>query len=116
MAHFARVHNGVVMEVIVAEPDFVHTLDGVWYQTSYNTEGGVHKLGGSPLRKNFASVGGTYDADKDAFIPVKPFNSWVLDGKTCLWQAPTAMPDDGNTYYWDEENTQWSVSSVYGAD
>jgi len=113
MAHFAKINEGVVVQVIVAEQAHIDTLEGEWVQTSYNTEGGVHKLGGIPLRKNFAAVGGTYDADRDAFIPAKPFDSWVLDDETCLWQAPTAMPQDDNQYYWDEENTQWSVSSVY---
>ena len=113
MAHFAKINEGVVVQVIVAEQAHIDTLDGEWVQTSYNTQGGVHKLGGVPLRKNFASIGSTYDADRNAFIPAKPFDSWVLNDESCLWQAPAEMPDDGNQYYWDEENTQWSVSSVY---
>lgn len=111
MAHFAKVENGTVTQVIVAEPEFfdtfVDTTPGEWIQTSYNTYGGEHLLGGTPLRKNYAGVGFTYDADKDAFIPPKPFESWVLNETTCLWEAPVAMPDDGNFYDWDEETTNW---------
>ena len=76
-------------------------------QTSYNTHGGQHLLGGTPLRKNYAGIGYTYDASKDAFIPPKPFNSWVLDETTCWWEAPVAYPSDGKEYDWDEDNTQW---------
>jgi len=111
MAHFAKVNNGVVEQVIVAEPEFfdtfVDTSLGEWIQTSYNTHGGVHAMGGTPLRKNYAGVGYTYDSQRDAFIPPKPFASWTLNEDTCLWDAPVAMPTDGKNYKWDETTTTW---------
>ena len=107
MAHFAKVNNGIVEQVIVAEQDFVDTLDGQWIQTSYNTHGGVHTLGGTPLRKNYAGIGYTYDSQRDAFIPPKPLVSWVLTEETCLWNAPVAMPDDGKQYTWNEDTQAW---------
>jgi hypothetical protein len=111
MAHFAKVVDSKVVQVIVAEADFfndfIDTSPGEWIQTSYNTIGGVHTSGGTPLRKNFAGVGYTYDAQKDAFIPPKPFNSWVLNNTTCLWESPTAMPNDGKSYKWNESTTSW---------
>lgn len=111
MSHFAKVVDGVVTQVIVAEPEFFQTFvdssPGEWIQTSYNTHGGEHKLGGTPLRKNYAGIGFTYDRVKDAFIPPKPFASWVLNEDTCLWNAPVAMPDDGKLYSWDEATTNW---------
>jgi hypothetical protein len=76
-------------------------------QTSYNTHGGVHTLGGTPLRKNYAGIGYTYDSGRDAFIPPKPYNSWVLNETTCLWDAPVAMPTDEKMYTWDENTTNW---------
>lgn len=111
MGHFAKVNNGVVEQVIVAEPEFFDTFvdssPGQWIQTSYNTHGGVHALGGTPLRKNYAGIGYTYDAQRDAFIPPKPFASWVLNEDTCLWDAPVGMPTDGKRYNWDESTTSW---------
>jgi len=111
MSHFAKVNNGIVEQVIVAEPEFfqtfVDTSPGEWIQTSYNTHGGVHTLGGTPLRKNYAGIGYTYDRERDAFIPPKPFASWVLNEDTCLWDAPVAMPTDGGMYQWDEATTSW---------
>ena len=111
MGHFAKVVNNTVTQVIVAEPEFfetfVDTSPGEWIQTSYNTRGGEHTLGGTPLRKNYAGVGYTYDKVKDAFIPPQPYPSWVLDDDTCLWNAPVAMPTDGKTYAWDEQATNW---------
>ena len=111
MAHFAKVNNGVVEQVIVAEPEFfsafVDSSPGQWIQTSYNTHGGVHTLGGTPLRKNYAGIGYTYDSQRDAFIPPKPFASWALNDDTCLWGAPVAYPDDGKQYTWDENTQQW---------
>ena len=111
MAHFAKVNNGIVEQVIVAEPEFFDTFvdssPGQWIQTSYNTHGGVHTLGGTPLRKNYAGIGYTYDSQRDAFIPPKPFASWVLNNDTCLWDAPVAVPDDGKQYTWDENTQQW---------
>jgi hypothetical protein len=111
MAHFAKVNNGIVEQVIVAEPEFFTTFvdssPGEWIQTSYNTRGGVHTLGGTPLRKNYAGVGYTYDRVRDAFIPPQPYASWTLNEDTCLWDAPVAYPDDGNRYTWDEATTNW---------
>jgi hypothetical protein len=120
MAHFAKVNNGIVEQVIVAEPEFFDTFvdnsPGQWIQTSYNTRGGKHydpETGelsadqSKALRKNYAGIGFTYDAAKDAFIPPKPFNSWLLDEDSCLWEAPVAMPDDGKMYRWDEDTTAW---------
>jgi len=111
MSHYAKVLNGIVQQVIVAEAEFfqtfVDTSPGEWIQTSYNTYGGQHKNGGTPLRKNYAGVGYTYDHTKDAFIPPKPFASWTLNEATCLWDAPTSMPTDGKLYEWDESTTSW---------
>jgi len=111
MAHYAKVVDSIVTKVIVAEANFFDTFiddsAGEWIQTSYNTYGGQHKLGGTPLRKNYAGIGFTYDANKDAFIPPKPFDSWTLNETTCLWEAPVAYPEDGNSYKWDEDNSQW---------
>ena len=94
MAHFAKVNNGIVEQVIVAEPEFFDTFvdssPGQWIQTSYNTHGGVHLLGGTPLRKNYAGIGFTYDSTKDAFIPPKPYASWTLNEDSCLWEPPVA--------------------------
>ena len=91
--------------------DFLNNLykiNDVWKQTSFNTHGGVHKLGGTPLRKNFASKGYTYDEAKDAFIPPKSrYDSWILNETTCIWEAPVAYPDDGKHYKWKEETTSW---------
>lgn len=116
MAHFAKVLNGLVVQVIVAEPEFfdsfIDTSPGEWIQTSYNTHGGVHEFGGTPLRKNFAGVGFTYDAQLDAFIPPKPFPSWLLNEDTCLWEAPIAMPSDGGPYEWDEAAQEWQLLAL----
>ena len=113
MGHFAKVNNGVVEQVIVAEQEFfdtfVDTSPGQWIQTSYNTHGGVHKNGGTPLRKNFAGIGFTYDAGRDAFIPPKPFASWTLNESTCLWDAPVVMPTEGGPYKWDESTLSWAA-------
>ena len=101
--------NGVEQENIGI--DFLTKLTGypVWKQTSYNTSGGVHKLNGTPLRKNHAGIGMTYDEDKDAFIPKKPFNSWILNETTCLWESPVAYPDDGQKYNWNETIQNWEL-------
>lgn len=111
MAHFAKVNNGIVEQVIVAEPEFfdnfVDTSPGQWIQTSYNTYGGVHLLGGTPLRKNYAGIGFTYDSVKDAFIPPKPYNSWSLNETSCLWEPPTPRPNDDKLYKWNEATTSW---------
>jgi len=112
MSHFAQIdENNIVTRVLVIEQDVVDTgLFGEpssFVQTSYNTQGGVHKLGGTPLRKNYAGIGYTYDAGRDAFIPPKPYNSWVLNESTCLYDAPTPMPTDDKRYSWNEETTSW---------
>ena len=101
--------NGVEQEAIGI--DFLTKLTGwaIWKQTSYNTHGGVHDNGGIPFRKNHAGIGFTYDEDRDAFIPKKPFNSWVLNEDTCLWNAPVAYPQDNNSYTWNENNLSWDL-------
>ena len=122
MAHFAKVNNGIVEQVIVAEPEFFDTFvdssPGQWIQTSYNTRGGVHynPETGEPsadqskaLRKNYAGIGYNYDATRDAFIPPKPYASWVLNEQTCLWDAPVAMPNDGGNYAWNESTQAWDA-------
>jgi hypothetical protein len=107
--------NGVEQEAIGI--DFLTKLTGypVWKQTSYNTHGGVHNNGGTPLRKNHAGIGYTYDEDRDAFIPKKPFNSWILNEDTCLWNAPVAMPTEEleeNQYYsWNESIINWEIKT-----
>jgi hypothetical protein len=110
MSHFAKVLDGKVTQVIVAEPEFFETFvdssPGQWIQTSYNTRGGQHPEG-RPLRKNYAGIGFTYDPVRDAFIPPQPFASWVLNEDTCLWDAPIAYPTDGKIYRWDEPTTAW---------
>ena len=118
--HFAKVNNGIVEQVIVAEPEFFNTFvdssPGEWIQTSYNTRGGVHynQETGEPsadqskaLRKNYAGVGFTYNGALDAFIPPQPYISWTLNESTCLWQAPEPMPTDDKMYQWDEETQNW---------
>lgn len=111
MAHFAKVLDGKVIKVIVAESEFFETFidsePGDWIQTSYNTVAGQHKLGGTPLRKNFAGVGFTYDRNRDAFIPPKPYASWILNEDSCVWEAPIALPDNDFYYTWNEENQSW---------
>jgi hypothetical protein len=108
MSHFAKVENGIVTQVIVAEQDVINSgLFGTgWVQTSYNTRGGQHPEG-RPLRKNYAGIGYTYDTQRDAFIAPQPYASWLLDEQTCLWNAPTPMPTDGKQYTWDEPTTSW---------
>jgi hypothetical protein len=107
MGHFAKVVDGVVTQVIVAEQDFINTQEGDWIQTSYNTQGGVHLLGGTPLRKNYAGIGYTYDSQRDAFIPPKPYPSWTLNEETCQWEALSPYPTDGKLYLWNETTTSW---------
>jgi hypothetical protein len=110
MAHYAKVVNGIVTKVIVAEEEFFDTFvdssAGEWIQTSYNTVGGQHPED-RPIRKNFAGVGFTYDAVADAFYAPQPFPSWVLNSSTYLWEAPTARPDGDGDYYWDENSVGW---------
>jgi hypothetical protein len=126
MAHYAFLdENNIVTEVIVGKNEGEDGIDWqsqysairgqVCKRTSYNTYGGVHSSGGTPFRKNYAGLGYMYDAIRDAFIPPKPFNSWVLDEQTCLWNAPVAMPEDAGTgeppkrYQWDEVTTNWKA-------
>ena len=115
MSHFAKIENGMVTQVIVAEQDVIDSgLFGTgWVQTSYNTHGGQHPEG-RPLRKNYAGVGYTYDSNRDAFIPPKIFPSWLLNEDTCLWYAPTSMPTDGKMYEWDESTLSWVEHTVQG--
>ena len=128
MASFAKIGlNGKVIEVLSVHNnelldangieqenlgiDFLTKLTGypVWKQTSYNTHAGVHLSGGTPFRKNHASIGMIYDEDKDAFIPKKPFNSWILNETTCLWEAPVVYPSDGQKYIWNETIQNWEL-------
>jgi hypothetical protein len=128
MASFAKIGlNGKVIEVLSVVNEVLHDANGVeqesigidfltkltgypvWVQTSYNTHGGVHDKSGTPLRKNHASIGYIYDEDRDAFIPKKPFNSWILNEQTCLWEAPVAMPIDDNKYNWNELTLSWDL-------
>ena len=125
MSHFAKVKDGIVEQVIVAEPEFFDTFvdnsPGEWIQTSYNTKGGIHYKPDSntpsedqskALRKNYAGVGFSYDKSRDAFIPPQPFPSWTLNEDTCLWNSPVPYPDDGNLYTWDESTTSWILESA----
>ena len=122
MAHFARVENRVVKQVIVAEQDFIDNMvsesPGEWIQVSYNTRGGVHydPETGLPsddqtkaLRKNYPSPDWNYDIDADAFYSPQPYSSWTLNTETYIWEAPVAMPDDGNPYDWNEETQTWDA-------
>jgi hypothetical protein len=110
MSHFAKVCDGRVTQVIVAEKEFFDTFvdlsPGTWLQTSYNTHGNQHPEG-RPLRGNYASIGYTYDATNDVFYAPQPFPSWILNNATWLWEAPVAMPTDGKKYEWDEATTNW---------
>tara|TARA_Y100000385_G_scaffold142350_1_gene147686 strand:- start:177 stop:518 length:342 start_codon:yes stop_codon:yes gene_type:complete len=111
MAHYARVENGIVKEVIVAEQDFIDNLltdkAGKWIQTSYNTAAGVHTKDGTPLRKNFAGI--DYHYDGIGFYPPKPFNSWTFNNTTYLWEAPVTYPTDGDVYRWNETDQSWDA-------
>jgi len=113
MAHFAKVNNNIVEQVIVAEPEFfetfVDTSPGEWIQTSYNTYGNQHLLGGTPLRGNYAGIGFTYDKINDVFYEPKPYQSWILDTETWTWKAPVAYPTDGKRYTWNESTQSWDL-------
>lgn len=124
MAHFAKIENNIVTQVIVAEQDFIDTQEGTWVQTSYNTRGGVHYEPNSytpssdqskALRKNYAGIGYTYDSTRDAFIPPQPFSSWTINETTCQWEAPVTYPtiSEGYDIGWDEINLRWTS---YGSD
>jgi len=112
MSHFAKIENGIVTQVIVAEQDVIDTgLAGdpaLWVQTSYNTYGGQHPEG-RPLRKNYAGIGYTYDQTRDAFIPPQPYSSWTLNEDTCLWESPVPYPSDGEMYIWEEALQEWKL-------
>ena len=134
MSHYAKVVDGLVTEVLVADVNFISGLGGSWIQTSYNTMGGKHYTqeevtttftdlegleqehtqtefvedGTDGLRKNFASAGYTYDSVRDAFYAPQPYASWTLNEDTCFWEAPTAYPDDDKHYIWDEDTTSWA--------
>jgi hypothetical protein len=123
MAHFAKVNNNMVEQVIVAEPEFfttfVDSTPGEWIQTSYNTRGGVHYNPNSnepsedqslALRKNYAGIGYTYDSTRDAFVPPRSFASWTLDEDSCLWQPPIPYPDDDQYYVWNESILNWQLA------
>lgn len=129
MAHYAFLdENNMVTEVIVGR-DEDEVVDGIsdweaYYgefrgqtckRTSYNTMGGQHTGDGTPFRKNYAGIGYEYDEARDAFIPPKPYDSWLLDDDTCLWVAPVAYPDDGEMYVWNEETTSWDAAPDLGA-
>jgi hypothetical protein len=107
MAHFAEVVDGVVERVIVADSKewCQVNLGGTWVQTSYNTHGGAHTQGGTPLHKNYAGIGYTFDGT--GFAAPQPYASWTLDEETYLWEAPVAMPEDGNLYTWNENDLAW---------
>jgi hypothetical protein len=115
MSHFAKLDNlGTVVFVTVGrqeddgkELELCARTGDTYRQTSYNTHGGVHLLGGIPFRKNFAGIGFTYDPVRDAFIPPKPYASWILNEDTCLWDAPVACPADGKRYIWNEDQQNW---------
>lgn len=128
MAHYAFLdQNNIVTEVIPGRNEN-EVVDGIsdweqWYgdfrgqvckRTSYNTQGGVHSSGGTPYRKNYAGIGYTYDAGRDAFIPPKPFDSWLLNEDSCIWEPPVAYPTDGNLYVWNEENQSWDLQEEIG--
>jgi hypothetical protein len=116
MAHFAKIENGIVTQVIVSEQNFIDTLDGQWVQTSYNTKGGVHYVPNTTepsqdqskaLRKNYAGINYSYDSERDAFIPPQPYPSWSLDEFSCLWNPSIPMPNDENSYIWNENIQNW---------
>lgn len=115
MAHFAQLdENNIVVQVIVGvdephdgEAIYFQTTGKVWKKTSYNTIGGAHSLGGTPLRKNYAGIGYSYDPDRDAFIPPQPYASWGLDEQTCQWDSPVQYPNDNKKYGWDEQTISW---------
>jgi hypothetical protein len=116
MTHFAQVEDEIVTTVIVAEQDFIDAhCEGTWVQTSYNTRGGIHygqdgePDGGVALRKNYAGIGYTYDASRDAFYLPQPYPSWTLNTNSCIWEPPTEMPNNDNLYRWDEDTTSWVV-------
>ena len=107
MAHYALIEDNIVLNVIKAESDFMSSLEGEWVQTSYNTQGGQHLLGGTPLRKNYAGIGYTYNSTRNAYYTPQPYPRWTLNETTCLWEPPVAYPSDDKSYIWDEDTTSW---------
>jgi hypothetical protein len=111
MAHYAKVENGIVTQVIVAEQEFINSgyvgEPTDWVQTSYNTRGNQHPEN-RPLRGNYAGIGFTYDSANDVFYAPQPYPSWILNNTTWIWEAPVAYPTDGKTYTWDEAIQNWS--------
>ena len=108
MSHFAKINeNNIVTQVIIAEQDFINIIEGEWIQTSYNTYGGKHLLGGTPLRYNYAGIGYIYNREYDAFHAPQPYNSWILNKETFIWEPPIPYPTDGKMYNWDESITNW---------
>jgi hypothetical protein len=97
MSHYAKIENNLVVQVIVAEQDFIEQIEGEWIQTSYNNR----------IRKNYAGIGMIYDRERDAFYTQQPYSSWILNEDTCIWEAPIPYPTDGNFYYWDEDTLEW---------
>jgi hypothetical protein len=124
MSHFAKVENGTVTQVIVAEQDFIDSGavgdPSAWVQTSYNTSQGVHRNGGTPLRKNYAGIGFVYDAGRDAFYAPSPYPSWTLNEDTCVWHAPVAQPETvmptetttGTFWSWNEGTLSWDANEI----
>jgi hypothetical protein len=124
MAHFAEIdENNIVTRVLVVDDANENDgqtflaetlgLGGTWIKTSYNTIAGAHSNGGTPLRKNYAGIGYTYDSVRDAFYAPKPFASWILDEETCLWNAPTPKPvEEGKNFRWNEDTTSWEEFSL----
>lgn len=109
MSHFAKIENNIVVQVIVAEQDYINTKEGEWIQTSYNTRGGQHLLSRTPLRKNYAGIGYLYDRERDGFITQQPFPSWNLNEDSCIWEPPIPLPQDDNLYYWNENKINWEL-------
>lgn len=123
MAHWAEIdNNNIVVRVLVGDNNdpngdegyqwLIDNLGGTWIKTSYNTIGGIHREGGIPYRKNYAGIGYKYDEIRDAFIPPKQFNSWILNEDTCLWEAPIEYPNDGESYIWDEDSQNWILMEI----
>jgi len=127
MAHFAILKTGNIVEkvivvsndVAITEQDGINFIKNIFkdqhlpvIQTSYNTHGGTHLLGGVPLRKNYAGIGYQYDQQRDAFIPPKTFNSWILNENTCLWESPIPYPQDDNKYKWNEQTISWDLTTI----
>jgi hypothetical protein len=131
MASFAKIENNIVTIVVSVVNETLKDSNGIeqeqlgidflnqlyntnanWKQTSYNTHGGIHNNGGTPFRKNHAGIGYTYDEQRDAFIPIKPYNSWILNEQTCTWNAPVAYPNDGQLYNWNEETQSWTLQTI----